>query len=59
MKRRKPTAQRKEDSIRIRVTAEQKRILTEHAARAGLDVSSWLRSLGLRESGVPILARRA
>jgi uncharacterized protein (DUF1778 family) len=47
-KRRKPKTQRKEESIRIRVTAQQKRLLEEAAQKAGLDVSSWLRSLGLR-----------
>lgn len=51
MKRRKPKVQRKEDSIRIRVSAEHKKVLAEAAERAGLDVSSWLRSLGLREAG--------
>ena len=51
VKRRKPKAQRKEDSIRIRVTQEQKRTLTAAAERAGLDVSSWLRTVGLREAG--------
>lgn len=38
----------KEESIRIRVTEEQKRVLTEAAEREGLDVSTWLRFLGLR-----------
>ena len=33
-----------------RVTAEQKRVLTEAAERTGLDVSAWLRVLGLREA---------
>jgi hypothetical protein len=33
------------------VTAEQKAALIEAAERAGLDVSAWLRSLGLREAG--------
>lgn len=46
--RRKPKALRKEESIRIRVTIQQKRTLEEAAGRHGLDVSSWLRSLGLR-----------
>lgn len=50
MKRRKPKAERKEADIRIRVTPEQKKVLTEAALRAGLDVSSWLRSLGMREA---------
>src|SRR5713226_4178452 len=40
--------ERKEQSIRIRVTEEQKRVLAEAAEREGLDVSTWLRSLGLR-----------
>jgi uncharacterized protein (DUF1778 family) len=47
-KRRKPV--RKEDSIRLRCTAEQKTILTDAATRAGLGVSGWLLSLGLREA---------
>jgi hypothetical protein len=50
MKRRKPLAQRKEDTIRIRVTTEQKRTLIDRAQRDGLEVSAWLRSLGLREA---------
>lgn len=49
MKRRKPKAQRKEESIRVRVTEEQKRLLMERADKAGLDVSAWLRAIGLRE----------
>ncbi len=50
MKRRKPRGLRKDDMIRIRVTAEQKRVMTEAAERTGLDVSAWLRVLGLREA---------
>ena len=49
MKRRKPKAERKEQSIRVRVTEEQKQALATQAAAHGLDVSAWLRSLGLRE----------
>jgi uncharacterized protein (DUF1778 family) len=49
-KRRKPKAQRKEADIRIRVTDTQKRTLTESATKAGLGVSSWLLTLGLREA---------
>ena len=45
-KRRKQV--RKEDSIRIRVTTEQKQTLAEAAERAGLGVSSWLLAIGLR-----------
>ncbi len=53
--RRKPDVSRKESSIRLRCTDEQKRILTAAADREGLDVSSWLRTLGMaraRELGV-------
>lgn len=50
MKRRKPKAERKEQAIRVRVTEAQKRALVERAARDGLDVSAWLRTLGLREA---------
>ena len=48
-KHRKPRTQRKEQSIRVRVTAQQKRALAERAQREGLDVSAWLRAVGLRE----------
>jgi uncharacterized protein (DUF1778 family) len=48
IKRRKEV--RKEDSIRIRVTAEQKQKLTEAAERAGLGLSSWLLMVGLCEA---------
>jgi Mobilization protein NikA len=46
--RRKPKAQRKEELVRIRLTREQKEMFVNSAADAGLDVSSWLRSLGLQ-----------
>jgi uncharacterized protein (DUF1778 family) len=46
IKRRKEV--RKEDSLRIRVTAEQKQTLTDAAERSGLGVSSWLLAVGLR-----------
>jgi uncharacterized protein (DUF1778 family) len=49
-KRRKPKALRKEDSIRIRVSDAQKKTLTDAATRAGIGVSSWLLTLGLREA---------
>ena len=39
---------RKEVSIHLRATEEQKEILTRAAERAGLGVSSWLLMLGLR-----------
>jgi len=40
--------ERREETIQIRVTVEEKRALTAAAKRAGLDVSAWLRSLGVR-----------
>lgn len=48
VKRRKEV--RKDQDIRIRVTADQKQTLTDAATRAGLGVSSWLLMLGLREA---------
>lgn len=42
--------ERKGELIRVRVTSEQKDILSAAAERAGLDVSSWLRAIGLREA---------
>jgi uncharacterized protein (DUF1778 family) len=50
MKRRKPKGERKESSVRIRLTDEQKATLTTAATKAGLDVSGWLRSVALREA---------
>jgi uncharacterized protein (DUF1778 family) len=49
-RRRKSKAQRKEDSIRIRVTEAQKKLISEAAAQVGLGVSSWLLSVGLRKA---------
>ena len=45
-KRRKKV--RKELSIQVRVTAEQKKILGEAATKAGLGLSSWLLTTGLK-----------
>lgn len=50
MKRRKPKAERKEATILIRLTDEQKSSLTAAAKKAGLDLSGWMRSLALREA---------
>jgi uncharacterized protein (DUF1778 family) len=50
MKRRKPKGERKESSVRIRLTDEQKETLTKAATKAGLDVSGWMRSIALREA---------
>lgn len=56
IKRRKPKAARKESTVMIRVTAAQKRVLADAAERAGLDLSSWLRALGLRAAAEVIPA---
>ena len=50
MKRRKPKADRKEATILIRLTDEQKEKLAAAAKKAGLDLSGWVRSLALREA---------
>ena len=52
MKRRKPKADRKEATILIRLTDEQKEKLTAAAKKVGLDLSGWVRSLALREAAV-------
>jgi uncharacterized protein (DUF1778 family) len=49
---RKPAAKPlKGDVIRMRVTAQQKRAITDAATRDGLEVSAWLRQLALRAAG--------
>jgi uncharacterized protein (DUF1778 family) len=50
MKRKKPKAERKGETIRLRVTAKQKDTLARAADAQHLDVSTWLRALGLREA---------
>lgn len=49
-KRRKAVEERKELLIRVRVTPDQKRVLTTAAEKAGLDVSSWLRAIGIERA---------
>jgi uncharacterized protein (DUF1778 family) len=48
--RRKTDEERRDDRIPVRVTALQKEVLTMAASRAGLDVSAWLRSLGMERA---------
>jgi len=51
-----PTADDKKPSKRkglvlpVRVTIEQRKLLAEAAEKAGLDISSWLRSIGLERA---------
>ncbi len=44
---------RKDLSIQVRVTAEQKKILGEAATKAGLGLSSWLLTTGLKAATEP------
>jgi hypothetical protein len=50
MERRKPDEERKESLVRIRLTAEQKDLLTAAALKVGLDLSGWLRFIALKEA---------
>jgi len=45
---RKAKATRKDSQIRIRLTRQQKETFIRTAERSGLDVSSWLRAVGIR-----------
>ena len=49
-KRRKPKDERKQTSIRFRVTEEEKAKLEVGAAKAHLEVSAWIRATMLREA---------
>jgi uncharacterized protein (DUF1778 family) len=48
----KPETERKEETLRIRVTVDHKRAIVRTAEAAGLDVSTWLRILALRAAGL-------
>jgi uncharacterized protein (DUF1778 family) len=54
-----PVKTTKDDVIRMRVTAEQKRVIVAAAEREGLEVSQWLRQLALRAAGVLPEPKRA
>ena len=41
IKRRKPASDRKSVFLRVRVTAEQKKLIDAAAAHSGISVSSW------------------
>lgn len=49
-KHRKPATLRKEDVIRIRVTDEQRASMQAAADKAGLDLSTWMRTIALSEA---------
>jgi predicted DNA binding CopG/RHH family protein len=42
----------KDDVVRMRIPAHQKKALMERAARDGLELSAWLRQLALRAAGL-------
>jgi uncharacterized protein (DUF1778 family) len=46
-----PAKALKDEVIRMRVSAEQKWVLREAAARDGLELSAWLRQGALRAAG--------
>ena len=48
LKRRKPDAERKDEMIRLRVTAEQLAEFEQVAKAEGLELSTWLRSLATK-----------
>jgi uncharacterized protein (DUF1778 family) len=50
MKRRKSKGERKEEELRLRLTATQKETFKKAADLAGLDLSNWLRSIAMREA---------
>ena len=43
---------KKDEILRVRITAEQKAALIAAAEREGLELSTWLRQLALRAAGV-------
>jgi len=48
---RRKTKRAKEESLRIRMSSEHKKVLSEAAEREGLTLSAWLRREGLRAAG--------
>jgi hypothetical protein len=48
--RRKPRDERKEESLRIRVTSTEKEAWAAAAAKDGRDLSGWLRFIANREA---------
>jgi uncharacterized protein (DUF1778 family) len=42
----------KDEVVRMRVSTDEKQALESAAARNGLNLSTWLRQLALREAGV-------
>lgn len=53
MKRRKPKAERKEETVQIRLTADQKKELAAKAKARGIGLGTWLLQLGLAAPDKP------
>ena len=52
MKRRKSRADRKEEQIRVRVTAEQKAAIEGAARSIGLEPAAWVRTVAVQAAEV-------
>jgi uncharacterized protein (DUF1778 family) len=52
-KRRKPKGERKEESIRVRLTSNEKEAWAQAAVRTGRDLSNWIRFVANREAKAP------
>lgn len=50
MKHRKPKKERKEATVIVRLTDDQKILLTDAARLVGLGLSGWMRSIAIREA---------
>jgi len=50
MAHRKVKAFRKDVTVRMRVTPDQRRLMADAAQLAGLDLSAWLRTLAVQEA---------
>ena len=50
MRPKKGKADRKDRIIQLRVTEEQRKVLQAAADRAGADLSTWLRMVGLEQA---------
>jgi len=46
----KPDGKSKSDVVRVRVTSDLKLVFRDASEKAGLDMSGWLRQLGIREA---------
>jgi len=58
MPRKRPVQTRKGDEIKIRVSAEDKRLFEEVARQRGLSVSGWLRMVALDAARASTLPSR-